>query len=764
MPSWHITVLQSAIVTLYIDFSSYESGMTANKRTFEVDRFLTRQLLLRYPDNTPPSANQAIFTDGQGGTFYAALASSNVTATAFNAVFLADTGSTIIADLAQNTLTLQGGPGIRFQQGGAPYTIAATTSLLVPSTFTTISTAHGILTATNPSSILNIQTSYGVNAAISANTLVLSGNPGFGIINVSTPTGIQQIGATSAVSSILINPGFGILLGVSGPTLTIGNTASTYALNQVTFASTSYNFTNGFNTLNFSTSGNLVLSKPTPSTILFKTNSFSKVSTPAGNIYASTTGESLNISSGYGINYAINGTALQLTTSLPSSFSFISTARGTIGTPYSTNTLTLTQGYGIDYQVSDQNLTIKLASTYGSAIVTESGSTIATANSIFNLRQGDGILYSTATTGELYVRTTDFAKIQIRGGATIYSYNTILTTPVLNKTLTLIPGPGTQIEGNAATNAITITTFSSVQVTGPAYAYSYIQLYSTVSTIFDDPTSNTSFFWTSNAGVGETPYATFKFVGVEPIQVAPNNDPTQNLMYIGIDSATLLSSVNNELSILSTNVSTALSKLVQPYLSINTLSSQNVNTTAINASSFSLLGNVVLSSNPLSPSYLTVNQISTATGAAGILRISTINDTPLSTPLAVLNYSSNSIGINIGSHQPQANLEVNGVILAHTFATYSDSSLKNFTSPLLITSAELEKMRPWNFTWKADSLVDIGFAAEDVEKIAPSAVKRASNGLRIVDYSRLSAVAISALQDTNRRLLAVESTLIGIQT
>lgn len=741
--------------------------MTANKRTFEVDRFLTRQLLLRNPDNTPPAANQGIFTDGQGGVYYAPLGSSNriSTTTGFNQIYLSDSNERITADLSFNIIAFKEGPGIRFLKQGQN-TIVFETSLLVPSTFTTISTPHGVITTTSPSTILNIENTYGVNVSVSSNKLIFGGNAAFGQVQIVNPSTIQQINATPTISSIKFIPGFGIALGQTGSnSITIDNTFSTYALNQVSIGpgpTGTYQFLNRFNNLGLTAGGNLQINRAGASSILFQTNSFSKISTPAGSIFASTTAESLNIKQGYGLQYTISSNTLQIDTSLPSSFSYISTARGTISTPFSVNTLTLRQGYGIDYEIQNQNLTIKLASTFGSAIVTETCSTIATANSIFRLRQGDGILYSTATTGELFIRATDFNQINA-GNVSLYSYNTALPNPVLNKAFTIVGGPGTNITANSSSNTITITTFSSVQVTGPAFAYADIKVISSCLNkyqSFQDISGNTSNTLTADPVAS----ALLNIVGVQPMYAVTDPILTNNLIYVGMDTSSLLSSINSELFSLSTILDSTLHNLVTPDLTISTLTAQGISSLTIDASSFSVLGSVVLSSNPTTNSYLTVNQISSIFVESKGFRISTINDTPLSTPLAVFNYATSSIGFNIGSNQPQANLEVNGVILAQIYATYSDSSLKNFKSPLRIQENELEILKPWNFAWKADNFDDIGFAAEDVEKIAPSAVKRAANGLRIVDYGRLSVIAISALQETNKRLAAVESTLTNLSS
>jgi len=746
--------------------------MTANKRTFEVDRFLTRQLLLRFPDNTPPSANQAILTDGVGGVYFARLASTISANTAFNQVNLVDTNSTIVADLSYNVLSFKEGPGVRIRKTGG-YGIVFETATVIPSTFAVISTPTGTVVATSPSTVLAIETTYGVSATASSNKLILGGIPAFTRINV--PNG--PIIATSSQTALTISTGFGLFVSTLNPsTIQIGTLFSTYALNQVDVPNAStFLFNSTFNKLAYVPGGNLQIVKTSASSILFQTNSYSKISTPAGNLFASTSSESLNISSGYGISYALNGTALQLATSLPSSFSYISTARGTISTPYSTNTLTLNQGYGIDYAISNQSLTIKLASTFASAIETgiTGVSTVADANSKFQIRRKEGILLSTGTTGELYFQATDFDRINILTSSgtisqSIFSYNETDPNPVLNKTFQFQETPGTTIR--AVGNIITIQSFSTTLVTAPPFAFAIVNAISSCQT------KGQSYFeivgYSSRQILAQPEIsATLNMVPVSPLYnlvstfTNVGTGASTTLLYTGLDTSSLLFDINFNISTMQSTLNYAKEHLVTDYMSINTLSTANVNSQAINASSIAINGTVVLGNSPPSgPVFLNVGNISTNYGVAQSWRISTINDVPPSTPLAVLNYSSNSIGINIGNNQPNANLEVNGVILAQIYATYSDSSLKNFKAPLLITKEDLEALKPWHFAWKADNKDDIGFAAEDVEKIIPTAVHRAANGLRMVDYGKLSAVAIAALRDTSQRLTAVESTLAGIRS
>jgi hypothetical protein len=166
---------------------------------------------------------------------------------------------------------------------------------------------------------------------------------------------------------------------------------------------------------------------------------------------------------------------------------------------------------------------------------------------------------------------------------------------------------------------------------------------------------------------------------------------------------------------------------------------------------------LVITKTPSISSLIIASKISSLYTETAILTPSTLGT--LSTPLITFNYPSSTVGINLLSSQIQATLHVGGTVLAENFATYSDSSLKKFKSPFHIDKTDLEALQPWNFTWKSSAQEDVGFAAEDVEKILPSAVQRGPNGLLMVDYSKLTVLSLAALRDTNQRLNSIESTL-----
>jgi hypothetical protein len=125
------------------------------------------------------------------------------------------------------------------------------------------------------------------------------------------------------------------------------------------------------------------------------------------------------------------------------------------------------------------------------------------------------------------------------------------------------------------------------------------------------------------------------------------------------------------------------------------------------------------------------------------------------------NYSTNCVGINKNGATLTNNvsLDISGTILANTFATYSDPSLKEFTNPYNLTLSDLDGMNPSHFKWLSDEKEDVGFSATEIESILPTAVSLGPSGLKLVDYSKLSIISIAALKDANHRVKALESTV-----
>jgi len=102
-----------------------------------------------------------------------------------------------------------------------------------------------------------------------------------------------------------------------------------------------------------------------------------------------------------------------------------------------------------------------------------------------------------------------------------------------------------------------------------------------------------------------------------------------------------------------------------------------------------------------------------------------------------------------------------GTVKAHSFVTYSDESLKTNFKALDNPLEMVKKLNGLNYTWKSDGSKDIGFIAQEVEKVVPEVVY--SNGGEAgsygMDYSSLTALLTEAIKQQDGEITALKATL-----
>lgn len=95
---------------------------------------------------------------------------------------------------------------------------------------------------------------------------------------------------------------------------------------------------------------------------------------------------------------------------------------------------------------------------------------------------------------------------------------------------------------------------------------------------------------------------------------------------------------------------------------------------------------------------------------------------------------------------------VDGPVYASAFIVSSDSNLKTdirpYSSPGLPT--------PYLFKWKSTHKTDIGFLAQDIEKLIPTGTIRHPNGHLGVDYNKLIVLCISEIQTLKNELSTIK--------
>jgi hypothetical protein len=98
-------------------------------------------------------------------------------------------------------------------------------------------------------------------------------------------------------------------------------------------------------------------------------------------------------------------------------------------------------------------------------------------------------------------------------------------------------------------------------------------------------------------------------------------------------------------------------------------------------------------------------------------------------------------------------------IRAAAFVTYSDERLKTDVAPIEGGLNTVNSLRAVNFTWKKDGSRDFGFMAQELKRVVPQAVHGTDEGLYGVDYGRLSAILVSAIQEQSAQIASLKKQL-----
>ncbi|MFN8250196.1 MAG: tail fiber domain-containing protein [Ferruginibacter sp.] len=105
-------------------------------------------------------------------------------------------------------------------------------------------------------------------------------------------------------------------------------------------------------------------------------------------------------------------------------------------------------------------------------------------------------------------------------------------------------------------------------------------------------------------------------------------------------------------------------------------------------------------------------------------------------------------------------LAVNGVVSALAYYASSDSRFKNDITNLTDAMSKIRKIRPVTYFWKDkefpdknfDNTQQIGFIAQELEKIVPQAVAKNKDGYYAVNYSAIIPVLTAAVKEQDDKI------------
>ncbi|MFZ2206587.1 MAG: tail fiber domain-containing protein [Microgenomates group bacterium] len=88
----------------------------------------------------------------------------------------------------------------------------------------------------------------------------------------------------------------------------------------------------------------------------------------------------------------------------------------------------------------------------------------------------------------------------------------------------------------------------------------------------------------------------------------------------------------------------------------------------------------------------------------------------------------------------------------------SDERLKKNIAKLAPVAEKIARMKPVSFDWKFGKAKkkSIGLIAQDLEKIYPELVHEGVDGYKSIEYDKLTAILISAIQELTQRVEHLE--------
>ena len=121
--------------------------------------------------------------------------------------------------------------------------------------------------------------------------------------------------------------------------------------------------------------------------------------------------------------------------------------------------------------------------------------------------------------------------------------------------------------------------------------------------------------------------------------------------------------------------------------------------------------------------------------------------------------------VGIWTVNPTEKLEVNGNVKAASFLYSSDERLKKDITTLSGSLEKILNLRGIQFKWKnGDDNENIGFIAQEVEKVAPQVVRSGSDGSKSVEYGNIVPLLVEAMKEQQAQIDELKTQIKELQT
>ena len=103
-------------------------------------------------------------------------------------------------------------------------------------------------------------------------------------------------------------------------------------------------------------------------------------------------------------------------------------------------------------------------------------------------------------------------------------------------------------------------------------------------------------------------------------------------------------------------------------------------------------------------------------------------------------------------------------VSATTVTSTSDERLKTDIVEITDAVEKVKKLKGVHFSWKESGAADAGVIAQDVEQVCPHWVKENEEGIKSVDYSKLSSLLIQVVKEQQSDIDELKAAVAALQS